>query len=393
MLEQAFIRDPSRANAAAVLPSIEQITRNKPRWTGLLARVLTVTNPAAAEARIGAYMADAAARADYWAATVAAGRLITLCQRSGRLPEALDLAGQMAEYTRQAGLGPWTQLGDEVERLQLLTLMGQADQVLDEVTRLRDYMDTLPTTRGPDEAVPPWNVREGLLDAGRHAALRVGQWADALAFNAEVVASLRGRRAPATSIARARFGDSGPLMRLGRTEEALQLLLDCRQAFQDGHDTRMLGRTLSALASIEKARSHGDAALRLEYDALRFKYLAADVTGIAISYHNLGNHLRLDARQPAQALASHLAAALIRTLTGSGGTGSASAAGSTRQATIDVRKFGGDAVPPHDVSALCRQVGDIPGTDLPSLIARLSPDPQTAEQVLGDLIAQAQSHA
>jgi hypothetical protein len=95
----------------------------------------------------------------------------------------------------------------------------------------------------------------------------------------------------------------------------------------------------------------------------------------------------------AQALASHLAAALIRTLTGIGGTGTASAAGSIRQATIDLREFRGDGVPPHDVSALCPQVGNIPGTDLPGLIARLSPDPQTAERTLGDLIAQAKSHA
>ena len=42
---------------------------------------------------------------------------------------------------------------------------------------------------------------------------------------------------------------------------------------------------------------------------------------------------------------------------------------------------------------LCRQLGDIPGTDLPGLIAALSPDPETAEQALRDLIAQAQELA
>ena len=212
-----------------MLPAIEQITRHDPRQAVVLARVLAVTDPAAAEARLRTAMADAAARGDYRAASVAAGRLIDLCRDGGRLAEALDLAEQKAGYTRQAGLGPWTQLGDEVRRLQVLTAMGQARQVLDEVTRLRARMATLPATRGPDETVTPWNVREVLLDTGRDAALLLGRWDDALDLNADLVASMRDRRAPATDIARARFNDYGPLLRLGRTEEALAVLLDCRQ--------------------------------------------------------------------------------------------------------------------------------------------------------------------
>jgi hypothetical protein len=47
--------------------------------------------------------------------------------------------------------------------------------------------------------------------------------------------------------------------------------------------------------------------LSRERDALR--YLAGDVLGIAVSYHNLGNYLQDHARRPAPALACHLAAA------------------------------------------------------------------------------------
>ncbi len=42
---------------------------------------------------------------------------------------------------------------------------------------------------------------------------------------------------------------------------------------------------------------------------------------------------------------------------------------------------------------LCDQVGDIPGTDLASLLTALAPDPATAEQALRELIAQAQTLA
>jgi tetratricopeptide (TPR) repeat protein len=185
--------------------------------------------------------------------------------------------------------------------------------------------------------------------------------------------------------ARAGFNDYFPLLRLGRTEEALALLLECRQVFQDARDIGALGKTLSALASIEDQRGHGDAAIGLERDALRYKYLAGDVTSIAVSYNNLGNYLRRHARQLAPALACHLAAALIYTLTG--------ADGSVRAAAADLHDFGADAIPPVDVAALCRQVGDIPGTDMAGLLAALTPDPVAAGQALRDLIAQAQALA
>jgi hypothetical protein len=228
-----------------------------------------------------------------------------------------------------------------------------------------------------------------LLDTGRDAAHRLGQWQDALDLNAAVLASRRERGALATEIARTRFGDYGPLLSLGRTDEALALLRDCRQVFQDAHDTVWLGSTLNALAVAEDQRGHGAAALRLQRDALRYGYLTGYVSGIASSYHNLGNYLHTHARQPTLAVASHLTAALIRTLMGISGDGGESANGSTWNAARDLREFGPSAVPPRDIGDLCGRLADIPGTDLPRLIATLSPDPRTAEQTLSDLITQA----
>jgi len=271
--------------------------------------------------------------------------------------------------------------------------MGHASQVLAQVQRHRDHMRQLPAAPGPDEIAIPWWVREVLLGTGRDAALGLDRWDNSLSLNAEVLASKRDRRASATDIARASFNDYGPLLRLGRTDEALRLLLDCRQVFQGARDTGMLGRTLSALAETEHARGHSDAAFSLERDALRFRYLAGDVTGIAVSYHNLGSNLRVHARQLATALASHLAAAVIRVLAGIEGTSAGSSADSVRRAAADLHEFGTAAVPPTDVADLARQIGDIPGTDLPGLIAKLSPDPEVAEQTLRDIIARTQELA
>ena len=249
-------------------------------------------------------------------------------------------------------------------------------------------MATLPATPGPNESATPWNVREMLLGTGRDAATKLGRYDDALALNADLVASERARRAPATDIARTLYNDYYPLLHSSRSEKALQVLRDCRQVFQDAHNPEMLGSTLTALADTEDARGHGDAALHLVRDALRYKYLASDVTGIEVGYHNLGDYLHRHARQPAPALASHLASALICVLTGADDGGESVGAAAT-----DLRELGSAAIPPADVIDLCRQIGDIPGTNLPGLLAALSPAPDTTEQALRDLVAQAQELA
>jgi hypothetical protein len=151
--------------------------------------------------------------------------------------------------------------------------MGQPDQALAEVRRLRVCMDALTATQDSRDPVPPWHAREGLLETGRDAARLLGRHGDALKMNAAVVASRRDRQAPVASIAQARFNDYGPLLRLGRTGEALELLLECRQVFQDAGDIPNLAKVLSALADTEDRRGHGDAAVRLERDALRYAYL------------------------------------------------------------------------------------------------------------------------
>jgi hypothetical protein len=390
LLHDAFVQDPSRANAAVILPTIRRIAARDPSHGDTMALILLALDPVAAETKLRAVLDAAVARGDYRSAAATAGRLTDLCRESGRVAEALILTAKAAGYTQQAGLGPWTQLADQVQRLQVLNAMGHSAQVLGEVMRLRAHMDTLPARPGPDEAVPPWDVREALLGTGHYAALRLDRWQDALDLGAEITASERARCAPAAAIAISRFNDYGPMLRLGRTDEALALLLDCRQAFNDTNDIEMLGNTFSALANTEDERGHGDAALRFERDALRYAYLAGDVTGIAGSYHNLGNYLPVHARQPAAAFAAHLSAAIIRTLTGIGGTGPDSTAGSVRACALDLAEFGTAAEPPADIADLCRRLDDmgIPGTDPASLIARLSPDSDTAERTLHDLIAQ-----
>jgi tetratricopeptide (TPR) repeat protein len=387
-LEFAFNRDPSRANAAAMLPLVQKIAANLDSATLLSAIVTEVIDPAAAEAQVHSYLAAAVARGDYRAAMVAAGRLAYQCLHSARFTEALAFADQAISYAQQAEVGPWTKLGTEVQRLQMLNETEDIRRVLPEIQRLRNLMEALENNSSEDEAARSWDVREAILNIDRSVRIELGEWDKALAINSEIIVSMHDRQAPASQIAVAKMNDYGPLLRRGKVSQARDLLLDCRQAFQEANDLRMLGTTLGALADAEEKLSHFGNAIKLARDALRYGYAAEDTTTVRDVYHNLGNYLVKHADQPIPALACHLCAALIKALSSTRDTKR-----SVRAASAVFYVFGNAVEPPASIADLSSRVGEISGTDPTALIARLSPDSETAEQTLQDLIAQARQLA
>ena len=238
-------------------------------------------------------------------------------------------------------------------------------------------MQTLPTARDRTEPANLWDVRETLLHTGHAAALSAGQWDDGLELSAAITASMRDRGAPAVKIAQATLSDYTPLIRTGRTDEALELLQVCRQVFETEHDIQGISKVLGALASLESNRGRGDEAISLGRDALRYSYLAREASGISIGHHNLGSSLRHYARQPADALVHHLAAALIGALASLSVTDMA-----VRSAATDLWALGYGAAAPADVADLCGQLADISGMELDRLLTTLAADPGLAEQAL-----------
>ena len=109
-------------------------------------------------------------------------------------------------------------------RLQVLAAMGRCDEVLTAVESLRPKMDALPLESDAPEAVNPWNVREVLLHTGRTVAIDTERWETALAFNSEVVKVKLARGADARDVARTRFNDYSPLLRLRRYDDTRALL-------------------------------------------------------------------------------------------------------------------------------------------------------------------------
>ena len=66
-----------------------------------------------AEDMVRSLIPKCVAKGDFRQASADAGFLFNILRQTGRFEEALKLAEEKKVYTRQAGLGPWTQLSDE----------------------------------------------------------------------------------------------------------------------------------------------------------------------------------------------------------------------------------------------------------------------------------------
>jgi len=375
LLEQVLQRDLSPATIGAVLSMLGRIaeaTKGTDRElelgvAGVLARAfLAAGRRDEAKARMREVVARATACGNHRLASAMAGYLMNLLRDAGRAEEALRLFETKKEATRQAGLGPWTQLLDEVRRLQLLADLGRYDEVLAEVETLRPRMDALPLTGAQDETVNPWNVRETLLDTGRSAAMGLERWEQALSFNAEVVPSKRARGASALELAWTRFNDYKPLIGLGRYSEAYALLMKCREVFESEGYLAGLGKVFSALADLEDDLGYCDRAIRHEQTALRYRYAVGEPGDCAISHFNLANYLRRGG-PPTESLAHRLASMVIFYQTASGYFSA-----SLQALPRDLASFApGEAPLPADFAALCATVDQVEGVDLAALFNRL----------------------
>jgi tetratricopeptide (TPR) repeat protein len=395
LLEEALLRDESVGTAAAMLPLLRRIaaaTRGTDRELvdrGMLGRVLRVAGrPDEAEAEQRAVLAAAQARGQFDLASGIARELLNLLRDTGRLQEALALADQTKALTRQAGPDPWTQLADEAMRLQLLRRVGRSAEVVERVEQLRAEMATLPPTRAAsrvDERIKPWQVRELLLQTGALAAIDLKDWAKALAFNAEVVESRQRRDAPLLDQARARFNDYGPLLRSGRVQEARQLLRALREVFARERDLAALGKATGALADVEDELGHRDTAIALAQDALRLSYAAGDPGAVALSHHIIADYLGRAGRDPSEALAHRLAAAVLHLSTGQKGE----LARTLRALARDLQQ---DALAaPESFAQLRAQVERVDGVPFGELVARLPAGPGGPDAALAEVLHRARA--
>lgn len=321
LLERAMYRDGRPTEAGRALPYLEAIveatqgTELEFAHRAKLAEAVGSLDPVQGERQLRAILDRAIQDEQYQLATSITTSLAGLLQRLGRYPDALRAVEQSVDLTRRAGLGPWTQLADAAQRLQILTNISDAQTVFDEAQQLRERMRQLPDLTD-NESVDPWSVRESILGAGREAARDLGRSQDALDLNAEVLESKRQRGASPYQLARTRFNDYGPLLRLDRLSEADQLLRSCQEEFENARDLSSLGGVLSARADLADKQGYRPAAVRLEQIALRYRYAAGEPGGVSISHFNLASYQRRAEQPPGEWLPHRLAATLLSRLIG-----------------------------------------------------------------------------
>jgi hypothetical protein len=384
LLERALRRDISPAVTAAALPALRAIAAatHAPKDLAALAQALAAADPAEAEALLHGAVAQAAANADFRVASSAAGDLVNLLTDAGRLREALDLTAQKAGYTSQAGLGPWTQLADQGRRLQILGLMGKHRQVLTETAALQAQMDQLPAAPASNDPVEPWNVRETSLNTGQASAMALGEWQQALDLNAAILASQQTRGAGAHQIAFLRYNDYGPLLRLGRLDEAEQLLASCQQVFENHDDIGQLAQVFGARANLEFRRGNLTTALAFSRTAIRYSYVRPELRNVAIRHHDLANYLWATGSDSAAQRAHRLADALICQLTGM----THDLDSTLRELARELRKDTGGGHLPETLEEVTETAEQTEGVRLGQLITALQRSTQAAADALTQIL-------
>lgn len=392
LLELALMRDLALTTRLALLPALYQIAQatrgsnQEQASAGRLASALRLVDPSRAEPILRNLLARAERRQNFASAAVAASNLAGLLSDLNRLPEALQLIERSQRYGIRAGSGPWGQLHTEVKRQQILVFLGHNQQALDEFPALQHRMNTLSLEAAKREGITPWSVYESMLYNARLAADNLNQWSNALSFNAELIASEERRGAPPVVIARSRYNDYGPLLRLGRAEEARNLVQICLSTFKAEQDLALIGLAYSALADIESARRHLPDATDMSRRALRYLYRTNDVRTISTIHYNLADYLRRSQQDPTigvSVLAHRLAAAVLDLLTHDGHLKE-----SLHVVAHELADFGNKAAP-SSFQQLRERVEEIDGVRFGSLVEHLLPPSTTAEDALASVLRRA----
>ncbi|MER5472002.1 CHAT domain-containing protein [Streptomyces sp. NPDC002685] len=317
LLEWALQRDESLITHHIAAQYLQRIVKSHrtPKSLAVLSFALRNIEPAESERLLHDAVTQAANNLDFRLATVLAGDMVNLLVRMAQLGEALNWADRAANYTRQAELGPWTQVADQGRRLMVLSKQGKHERVLTEIGDLLERMDQLPDEPGENETVRPWNVGEAILSTGFESAAALEYWDSAIDLNAEITRSKENRNAGPIELARNRFNSCGPLIRSNRFDEAEQILAEYQQFLELQGDVAKLAVVFAVRADLAHAREQFDAAVSFQRTAIRYAYAQRGSLDLAGLHEGLAVYLRRGG-DAAEQRAHRLAGALLARLTG-----------------------------------------------------------------------------
>jgi tetratricopeptide (TPR) repeat protein len=307
------VSDPAllRGLVAELEGAIDRAPPGEPRWSprtyvadaldnaGQADEALPFYREAAAEAETAGHWSDLAWITGNWAN--AAGDV-------GDLEEAKGLNLRSAEAYRRAGNPEVNVIGRELEALRNDVMKGEAGTALPEVEarldRVRGWWRRIQAGKTVAEA-PDRTVLGRALVSGLNIAQEANQGLErsqaCLDLLEETESAIRALGESKASVAETRFNQHGPLLSLGRLDEAQGVLEGCLEVFRSAGAVNHEADCLSALADLWNERNEIDQAIALERQALAVRNTLPDPSDRAISHHNLSGYYD-NAGQPESAM-------------------------------------------------------------------------------------------
>ena len=275
------------------------------RRTGQPDQALPFYASAAEEAEAAENWSDVAAITGNWA--------IAACE-VGDLEQAKQLNLRGAEAERRAGRPEVNVVARELEALRIDVMRGEAEKALPEIEwrldRVRQWWQRSQAGEMVAEAPDRTDLGRALisgLDIAEDANFVFENWQGCLDLLKESESAKRALGENEVGLARTRFNQYGPLLRLGQLDEAQRVLEGCLSVFRSAGAVANEARCLSALADLWDERGEIGEAIALERVALDVRNTLPDPGDRAMSHGNLSNYYRR-AGQHVESLSHDLAA-------------------------------------------------------------------------------------
>ncbi|MCP4699751.1 MAG: CHAT domain-containing protein [Gammaproteobacteria bacterium] len=217
---------------------------------------------------------------------------------AGQTVRARDTYLRAAEAHRRAGSAEVHIIGSELEAYRIDIMQDKAQQALlavrERLDKLRAWHQQRQQGQNPD-AAPNGELLEralvSALDIAKDACLSLENWQGCLEALTEIEAIMKARGEGEHEQARMRYNRYGPLLRLGRAEEAQAVLEGCLRVYQKAGDLTNQAKTLYALAHVWNERGNLSRAIELQRQALAVCERLDDPRERAISHSNLSIYL------------------------------------------------------------------------------------------------------
>jgi tetratricopeptide (TPR) repeat protein len=378
-------RDPGTTNRAmGYLRRIidhDDSALDRPAVAHLYAKLLSRSDPQAATQILLDLVQTGVESKQFDLASVAAADCARIYLDHGDLDDALELAHALKDLTELAGYGPWTQVADECLELSILDRMGKHNEAASRAVELVDIVDRLPNDSGTPERVTSVSIRGVVLSTAYGAVTNFGDWHIALDL-CERTDDLHQRRgATEYEKARLRLNKASVLLRLGRVDEAEDVLRHSQAIFEDAEDIVLLGEVFRLRAKVRNALGRTDDALTMAQAALQYSYQSANPGALAGGHDTVASYLSA-AGHPARVYIAHRTAAnMLRAA-----VAHAEGGGPNIIETSDLLEHGPDLMP-RTLEELVETVERMPGVRLDLVLRSLVPDDADRDELFDEVVS------